>query len=516
MSEQRFCWRGWMRVGGLTGWLVLGAGVAMADVQVGALPPELDLDPFYEKHVDCGGIPIIASARVSDAALLRVHEILERTLTPMPEVWTNLVRAGARYIIIGQYELVTDIPEYANQRPKDYVNERVRGYGGIHTSCGEENVLSLYNDRYEDESILIHELAHAIHGHGLRRSDPTFQPRLEALYKAAMEKGLYRNDYASTNPSEYWAEAVQAFFDADRQLNWNHNEVNTREELYAYDPAVADLVKEAYRITDENDWRYKPLHRQPSVIPPPAVYDGFPADKYVWCRSFEILGTAAVADEVMLRADALVRNLFRYRHDVLKAMIDRNLRLLITPDGSAPEGLLPEHVFDAQRLIAAAETDPGAGPPNDLYLVMPARDFGPDPGGVPLVRNLGLATYLYTGLREPIPGFNDRGANRMQQYEIRLRRLDGEELDAKVRPLFAEAQEQDRWAGLAAAKDRFQYFACGVEAFFDGADLRLEDGTVVATREDLAARDAGLHALVREIFKHPDRVDWRATATAAR
>ncbi len=33
-------------------------------------PPSLGLDPFYAKHVDAGGIPVIASARGPDEALL--------------------------------------------------------------------------------------------------------------------------------------------------------------------------------------------------------------------------------------------------------------------------------------------------------------------------------------------------------------------------------------------------------------------------------------------------------------
>ena len=43
-----------------------------------------------------------------------------------------------------------------------YQNERVRGTGGRPTSFGEENLLSLPVDRYDDESIALHELCHTI------------------------------------------------------------------------------------------------------------------------------------------------------------------------------------------------------------------------------------------------------------------------------------------------------------------------------------------------------------------
>ncbi len=43
-----------------------------------AVAPELreafDLDPFYKKDVDAGGIPILASREVSDNALIAAQE----------------------------------------------------------------------------------------------------------------------------------------------------------------------------------------------------------------------------------------------------------------------------------------------------------------------------------------------------------------------------------------------------------------------------------------------------------
>ena len=38
-------------------------------------PQSLELDAFYKKHVDAGGIPVIASERVADAALFRAAEV---------------------------------------------------------------------------------------------------------------------------------------------------------------------------------------------------------------------------------------------------------------------------------------------------------------------------------------------------------------------------------------------------------------------------------------------------------
>ena len=195
--------------------LTVLSGLCFAgNVPITAPPAELELDPFYKKYLDCDGISVISSKRVDDRAFYRLEKLLDKMLENRPDLRQTLVDAGFRYIIIAHDEQVTDIPQYSRMRPKEFWNLRARGFGGRTTSCGEENLLNFPVDRYSDESIFIHELAHGIHSPGLRKCDPTFQDRLEALYKQAMDKGLYKNDYASTNPAEYWAEGVQAFLTA--------------------------------------------------------------------------------------------------------------------------------------------------------------------------------------------------------------------------------------------------------------------------------------------------------------
>ncbi|MDA7675153.1 hypothetical protein N8583_02130, partial [Akkermansiaceae bacterium] len=53
---------------------------------------------------------------------------------------------------------------------------------------------------------------------------------------------------------EYWAEAVQSWFGTNREDDHDHNHVNTRAELIAYDPAIAKLCAEVF---GENDWVYQ-------------------------------------------------------------------------------------------------------------------------------------------------------------------------------------------------------------------------------------------------------------------
>src|SRR5687767_9014002 len=237
---------------------------------------------------------------------------------------------GTRLIIIGKDQVYTDMPEYRNHPNPTYQNERVRGTGGLGiTSFGEENLLNLAIDRYDDESIAVHEFCHTIDA-ALGRMDPTWRKRLGATYRSAIDKGLWKYAYTAGNQAEYWAEICQSYFDCNRVNNWNHASIGTREQLKLYDPAGYGLVRATFRLTAEKDWRYQPLRRQPSVIAPPERFKIDPYyTKFTYAREFPVLGSARVSDAALLAANDTIRKLFAYRHDILKALIADGARLVV-------------------------------------------------------------------------------------------------------------------------------------------------------------------------------------------
>lgn len=113
----------------------------------------------------------------------------------------------------------------------------MRGTGGRPTSFGEENLLSLPIDRYDDESIAVHEFYHTIDG-ALQSIDPDWTERRNTAFQSAKQKRLYRDAYAMSNPGEYWAEISQSFFDC------------TRVALFA-------LVHETFAFAGKVDWRWQ-------------------------------------------------------------------------------------------------------------------------------------------------------------------------------------------------------------------------------------------------------------------
>ena len=153
---------------------------------------------FYRKYLDVKGMPVVASAEVADLALQRTYEIVTHVLAGRPDVVKAMVDRGMYLTIIGKDQVYTDLPENRNAPNPAYLNERVRGTGGFPTSFGEENLLSLPLDRYDDESIGVHEFCHTIDS-TLARIDPTWRERKNALTRTRLAKGLFKDTYAGSN-----------------------------------------------------------------------------------------------------------------------------------------------------------------------------------------------------------------------------------------------------------------------------------------------------------------------------
>jgi hypothetical protein len=246
-------------------YLLFPAGFLLADdfvtSPIGPPPAgeveRLELSSFYQKYLSYKGFPIVASQKVSDYALREAAYLIDQMLGEREDILDAMTENKVRLAIMAPDEFTTDIPEHATLQPKVYWDKRARGLGASRerpaVSVGEENLLGFRGDPYSTESIMVHEFAHAIHLMGVNSVDPDFQKQLEKVFNRAALKGLWRGKYAGKNPSEYWAESVQSWFDTNREDDHDHNHVDTREELKEHDPEVAKLVES---IFGKNDWRY--------------------------------------------------------------------------------------------------------------------------------------------------------------------------------------------------------------------------------------------------------------------
>lgn len=222
-----------------------------------ALPSGLGLDPFYEQYCVVHGIAIVASDVVPAAALEQARSILAAMLANVASgAIESIVAYDVRVGIIGQGQVTTDMPEHADLNdvfPGTDWDGATRGVAATPprplTSAAEENVLCTPSDVYAGESILVHEFAHTVHELGVASIDATFQARLDTAYAQAMAADLWEQTYAATNATEYWAEGVQSYFDANGHSdppNGVHNHVATRAQLATYDPGLYALVDEVF------------------------------------------------------------------------------------------------------------------------------------------------------------------------------------------------------------------------------------------------------------------------------
>ena len=236
-------------------------------------PPDfLGYPAFYQKYTHAFGIPVVSSAKVSDAALLVGRDVINYMLLKRPDVRKAMISMKARLSIMAATEMQTDLPEYSNwKKPalsdgrltpaerenynkpggiagmtdKGYWNQRARGMGGIQTSCAEENILGYPGTKYFGENILVHEWSHNVMA-ALRVADPELFKQIKIAYNAAKNKGLYKDQYAINTVEEYWAEGSQWWFWSNYEFMDGDTRLQSPDDLKSYDPELYQILAQVY------------------------------------------------------------------------------------------------------------------------------------------------------------------------------------------------------------------------------------------------------------------------------
>jgi hypothetical protein len=251
------------------------------EAPIGPPPAALGLDPFYTKYTDAGGIPIVSSEQVPDAALLAARSIVEYMVSVRPDVRAAMIERGQRVGVMAQPEMQTDLPEYrdwkkpaiddprltprerqrynepggiASMTDREYWNRRARGMGGRYTTAAEENILGYPGTRYYGEHILVHEFSHAVMG-ALRSADPELYREIQEAYDEAKAAGRFKGHYAENTVAEYWAEGSQWWFWSNYEWYDGDTRLWSPDDLKAYDPRLYAIFERVY-----------PGHRIPADI----------------------------------------------------------------------------------------------------------------------------------------------------------------------------------------------------------------------------------------------------------
>lgn len=202
--------------------------------------------------------------------------------------------------------------------------------------------------------------------------------------------------------------------------------------------------------------------------------------KYVSASGYPIVASAKVSDYALKEAAFLVDMLLARRPDVREAMIDSGSRLIVmahdefTTDVPEHAHLKPKDYWDVRaRGLGGSQTDPVCSCGEENLL-----GFDGDPYSTECILIHEFAHNIHLrGMVNVDATFDDR-----------------------VKQAYRDAMEKGLWKGKYAAQNHHEYFAEGVQSWFDNNRENDHDHNHVNTRAELKEYDPGLAALCEEVF----------------
>jgi len=211
--------------------------------------------------------------------------------------------------------------------------------------------------------------------------------------------------------------------------------------------------------------------------------------KHVDAGGYPIVASAAVNDYALKEAAFLIDTLLARRPDVRAALVESGSRMCILGVGEFTTDLpdfahldLPPDVtgvsakdfWDARaRGTGGSETDPCCSCGEENLLGYPGDPYAAE---CILIHEFAHMIHL-RGMNRVDPGF-----------------------DRRVRQAYDQAIAAGLWKGAYASRNHHEYFAEGVQSWFDDNRPPDHDHNHVDTREELEDYDPGLAALCREVF----------------
>jgi len=322
----------------------------------------------------------------------------------------------------------------------------------------------------------LHELAHAYQDQVLGSNRD-----LAAAYERAKAGGTYdaveRQDaqgrksrgrhYGLSNVQEYFAESSEAFFVRNDFYPY------TRDELVQHDPETAQLLARLWGAPLE-------LPVLKVTAPPASLHAPSFYRKYLEANGYPILSSEKVNDYALKEAAYLVNLMLARRPDVREAMIQSGSRLCIlgyqefTTDLPGWERLMPRDFWDARaRGMGGSGTDPLCSCAEENLLSYPGDPYAAE--------NILIHEFAHN--------IHLRGMTRVDPS-----------FDGRVKAAYTAALAAGLWKGKYASVNHHEYFAEGVQSWFDNNRENDHDHNHVNTRAELLEYDVALAALCREVF----------------
>jgi hypothetical protein len=240
---------------------------------------ELD-ERFYAKHCAALGIDVLASAQVADAVMLEAGRIVEGMFADRPELRDAVHDRYFRVVLVASAagERLADVPELSDLSRAESAAAGLGPDPEFPAATVRDSVI-VCRPRDRDPlatppgDTLVHELGHALLEMGLAETDPDFRDRLHDAYDEARAEELWTlrvpgpvaalfgslptDNYLMTNPDEYWATGVSAWFGFKPvPLAYGLTDSNPpalqlqalygRDSLSEHDPRLSSLLTEVF------------------------------------------------------------------------------------------------------------------------------------------------------------------------------------------------------------------------------------------------------------------------------
>ncbi|HUJ42692.1 MAG TPA: hypothetical protein VLW52_03690 [Opitutaceae bacterium] len=215
--------------------------------------------------------------------------------------------------------------------------------------------------------------------------------------------------------------------------------------------------------------------------------------KFVDIGGLPIVGSAKVSDYALLEARYLVDQMIGRRPDILAAIAQNHVRLAVmapsefTTDIPEHSDLTPKDHWDVRaRGLGATEARPAVSCGEENLL---GYRGDPYPAENILIHEFGH-TIHERGLSVVDPTF-----------------------DGRLQAAYAAARRSGLWKNTYAGSNYREYWAVGVQCWFDAARENDADHNFVNTRAEIKTYDRALAALLAEVFGEGD---WRYALPAKR
>ncbi len=237
--------------------------------------------------------------------------------------------------------------------------------------------------------------------------------------------------------------------------------------------------------SDRDDATKKSAERR--VEPVPARLGLAPFyQKYVDAQGLPVVGSAKVSDFALLEAAYLIDHMLAKRPDIREAMIRNKVRLAVMASSERTTDIPEHHDLTPRKYWDRRARGLGATPDR------PAVSCGEE-------NLLGYQGDPYAAENILIHEF----AHAI--HEMGLKTID-HVFDGRLDKVYQAALAKGLWKGTYAATNRDEYWAEGVQSWFDTNRPPDHDHNHVDTREELEKYDPDLAKLIAEVFRDQS---WR-------